>query len=51
MILKIPQLAINIITYLATRVKNADTVIYDYAFKMLESRVASKLIVLMRCKI
>ncbi|PCI25466.1 hypothetical protein COB57_01975 [Candidatus Peregrinibacteria bacterium] len=42
-----PRLGKNIIEYLATRVRNADKVIYDYAFKMLESRVASKLIVLM----
>lgn len=43
----IPQLARNIIVYLADRVRNADKVIYDYAFKMLEARVASKLVSLM----
>lgn len=47
LMLKIPQLARNIMKYLAERVRNADQVIYDYAFKMLESRVASKLIGLM----
>ena len=47
LIIKIPQLARNIIYYLADRVRKADQVIYDYAFKMLESRVASKLIGLM----
>lgn len=43
----IPQLSRNIVEYLAIRVKTADKVIYDYAFKMLESRVASKLLNLM----
>ena len=43
----LPQLSQNIIFYLANRVKSADKLIYDYAFKMLESRVASKLIGLM----
>jgi CRP/FNR family transcriptional regulator, cyclic AMP receptor protein len=47
LISQIPQLAYNIIEYLANRVKSADNVIYDYAFKMLEARVASKLIILM----
>lgn len=47
LILQIPQLARNIIYYLANRVKHTDGVIYDYAFKMLEARVASKLINLM----
>jgi CRP/FNR family transcriptional regulator len=47
LIKKIPALAQNIISYLALRVKKADKVIYDYAFKMLESRVASKLLHLM----
>jgi CRP-like cAMP-binding protein len=47
LIKEIPQLANNIIIYLAERVRSADKVIYDYAFKMLEARVASKLISLM----
>ncbi|HPO05598.1 MAG TPA: Crp/Fnr family transcriptional regulator [Candidatus Gracilibacteria bacterium] len=45
---EIPQLALNIIAYLANRVKGADRVIYDYAFKMLEARVSSKILSLMK---
>ena len=44
LMIRIPKLALNMINYLAIRVKNADLVIYDYAFKMLEARVASKLL-------
>jgi CRP/FNR family transcriptional regulator len=47
LLIDIPQLSLNIIQYLAIRVRTADKVIYDYAFKMLESRVASKLLGLM----
>ncbi len=44
---QIPQLSKNIIKYLSNRVRSADKVIFDYAFKMLEARVASKLLGLM----
>jgi CRP/FNR family transcriptional regulator len=47
LVTEIPGLAKNFIQYLAIRVRTADKVIYDYAFKMLESRVASKLLNLM----
>lgn len=47
LIIEIPKLAENIIHYLGNRVRSADQIICDYAFKMLEARIASKLINLM----
>ncbi len=45
---KIPNLKQNIILYLSNRIKEANKVIYDYAFKMLEARIASKLLKLVK---
>ncbi len=45
---KIPLLKDNIIIYLSNRIIESNQVIFDYAFKMLEARIASKILQLIK---